>query len=49
MVMVKLDGKLTQPITYETGIRQGDFLRPLFFILIMKENIKKVKKRENIK
>lgn len=48
--MVRCKGKLSQPIKYETGIRQRDSLSPLIFNLIMMDEIiKNVRKRRGYK
>lgn len=43
MIIIKCQGDISEPVTVETGIRQGDSLNPLLLNTIMDEILKKIK------
>jgi hypothetical protein len=45
MGMVRLDGRTSQPFQMEKGVRQGDSLSPLLFVIFMDEVIKTCRRR----
>ena len=48
-IQAKVNGKLTEKISSNSGIRQGDSLSPLLFNIIMDEIIKQVRKHKGYK